>query len=261
MTDQWVRRPDADLAYDESGTGPTIGYSHGILVSRASEAALGLIDWAPLADHRRLVRYDARGHGESTGRPVPEDYTWRYLAGDLVAVIDQVHGQQPVDWIGASMGCGTLLWAATAAPQRFHRLVLEIPPTTGPTRVAQAGWYRDSADLIERDGAATWIAGMRAVDPPPIFADLPGFGITVDIAEPLLPSALRGAALSDLPATEQLARLSHPTLILSWDTDPVHPVSTAEYLAGTLPDARLHVSKTVDDIRTWPERIGAFLDQ
>ena len=74
-----------------------------------------------------------------------------------------------------------------------------------------------------------------------------------------MPSVLRGAAATDLPGAEALAALDHPVLILGWDTDPAHPVSSAEYLAKTLPDARLHVSVTAADVRTWPDRIDEFL--
>jgi pimeloyl-ACP methyl ester carboxylesterase len=259
MTDLQLSRPDALLAGDERGTGPIVGYSHGMFLSRAGDDRSGLIDWTPLTGSHRLVRYDARAHGASTGRPVPEDYRWSQLAGDLLAVADAV-SDGPVDWMGASMGCGSLLWAATVAPQRFRRLVLVIPPTIGETRAATAGVYRAGAETIERDGIAAWVATLRQFATPAIFDDVPGYEIPIEVGEPLLPSVLRGAALSDLPDASALGALTLPALILSWDTDPVHPVSTAEYLARTLPDARLHVSQTSADVRTWADRAGEFLD-
>src|SRR5437763_6760252 len=130
-----------------------------MLLSRAAEDALGLQDWSALT--RRRVRYDARGHGTSTGRPVAEDYTWPNLADDLLAVADLIRDGRPVDWIGGSMGCGSLLWAATRAPERFRRLVLEIPPTTRETRIAAATMYRAGADPVERAGKAAWGAAPR----------------------------------------------------------------------------------------------------
>lgn len=259
MADLWVRRPDADLAYEERGAGATVGYAHGILLSRAAEDAMDLYDWAPLTRQRRLVRYDARAHGASTGRAVAQDYVWPHLADDLLALVDRVDGGEPVDWMGASMGCGSLLWAATKAPDRFRRLVLMIPPTTGETRAAAAGMYRSGADLIESEGMASWLALLQQSPMPPIFADLPDYSFNVAVTEALLPSVLRGAAITDLPDHGGLAALPHPTLILAWETDPIHPVTSAELLAKTLPNARLHVSVTTKDVRTWAERIAAFL--
>ncbi|MEU1394795.1 hypothetical protein ABZ403_01810 [Micromonospora zamorensis] len=61
------------------------------------------------------------------------------------------------------------------------------------------------------------------------------------------------------PATKPCPRLPHPTLILTWETDPGHPVSTAVLLARVLPDAHLHVSATAADIPTSSDRIGTVL--
>ena len=58
---------------------------------------------------------------------------------------------------------------------------------------------------------------------------------------------------------EQVGAIAVPALILAWDTDPVHPLSSAEYLADTLPDATLHISTAADDVRTWTDRIEKFL--
>lgn len=256
-----LSRPHATLTYEVRGDGPVLGYAHGMLLSRAGEDAMGVLDWSVLAQHRRLVRYDARAHGQSTGRPVPDDYVWPELADDLLAVVDEVSPDAPVDWMGASMGCGTLLWAATKAPQRFRRLVLVIPPTTGETRAGSAGMYRTGADVVEAEGLSTWLAALQQFATPEIFATVPGYGLKVDVTETLLPSVLRGAAQTDLPDAAALAGLAQPTLILSWETDPVHPVSTGQLLADTLPQAHLHVSSTVDDVRTWAGRVAAFLDE
>ena len=68
----------------------------------------------------------------------------------------------------------------------------------------------------------------------------------------LLPSVFRGAALSDLPTPEELARIDVPTTILAWVGDLAHPLSTAEALEQILPQARLQVATTPADVRTWP---------
>jgi len=47
--------------------------------------------------------------------------------------------------------------------------------------------------------------------------------------------------------------------VLAWDTDPGHPVSTAERLVELLPDAELHVATNVDEIRAWPQMTADFL--
>jgi non-heme chloroperoxidase len=258
VTDLVLSRDGADLCYQVDGQGPFLGHSHGVLLSRAAEDSLGLLDFKALNKRRRVLRYDARGHGRSGGRKLAQDYTWPNLADDLLAMAE-LGGDGPVDWAGGSMGTGTLLWAAARRPGKFRRLVLTIPPTTGETRSGAAGMYETWAAMIEADGKAKWAAGMAQFAKPPIFEDVDSFRIDADITEELLPWVLRGAATTDLPPTEALAAVEHPALILAWETDPVHPISSAQYLAATMPNATLHVSGTVDDVRTWADRIDEFL--
>ena len=51
--------------------------------------------------------------------------------------------------------------------------------------------------------------------------------------------------------------LDIPALILAWDTDPGHPVTTAQRLCDLLPEATLHIAKTTTDIATWPTQVAA----
>jgi 3-oxoadipate enol-lactonase len=103
---------------------------------------------------------------------------------------------------------------------------------------------------------------MAAAPVPAPLADVPGYPPrALGVAPDLLPSVLRGAARSDLPPREQLARLPQPVLILAWADEPGHPVSTAQELARTLPHARLHVSEDAADSRSWGKRVADFLDE
>lgn len=262
MTDQVLDVAGARLALDvREGTGPVVVALHGLSSSRASEDASGFFGWGAVAEAgRTLVRYDARGHGRSTGRPEPADYRWSALAQDLLALLDVVSPDAPVDAVGVSMGTGTLLHAATLAPQRFRRLALVIAPTAWGTRAAQAGTYRDAADVVAAQGRDVLERALAAAPPVPLLAaggwwPLPG----PDIADPLLPAVFRGAAESDLPAAELLARLPHEVLLRPWADDPGHPVSTSERLAELLPHAALRVTRTPAQLRALGGDVAAFL--
>ncbi|HEU5356935.1 MAG TPA: alpha/beta hydrolase [Actinocrinis sp.] len=251
---------EAVLAYEEVGEGPPVVYAHGLSSSRVNEPLYTLNDWSPIvASGRRLIRYDARGHGESTGRPQYADYVWSHLADDLLAVLDRVAGPDPVDVMGASMGCGTLLYAALARPERFNRLVLVIPPTAWDTRVALAEANRAVADVVESRGLDFYLEVTKDVPPPPVHADNPVPLPPPTIPERLYPHVLRGSAASDLPDPEDLRALTHPALILTWAGDTGHPVSTAETLRKVLPNSRLHISPDYSDVLTWGSRAAAFL--
>ncbi|MFI1398702.1 alpha/beta fold hydrolase [Streptomyces sp. NPDC020681] len=250
----------AELVYDDAGQGSLAVYAHGGFVSQAAEDRMGLFDWDPVLDAgHRLVRYDARAHGRSTGDPVDTDYTYHSLTDDLLALLDHLGAAEPLDALGASMGCGTVLHAAVQAPDRFSRLVLLIPPTAWETREAHARANRESADTIEREGVDAWLAAKEKQPRPAVVADVPDSPPTP--AERVLPSVLRGLALSDLPSPTAVATLHQPSLILAWVDDPGHPLSTAETLARLLPHAELHVSRTRADIRTWGARIAEHLSR
>lgn len=251
---------NAVLACEEVGHGRAVVYAHGLSSSRANDPFYTLNDWSPIvASGRRLIRYDARGHGESTGRPQFTDYIWSRLAGDLLAVADRIAGPEPVDAMGASMGCGTLLYAALERPERFGRLVLVIPPTAWDTRVALAEANRTIADLVESRGLDFVLEVTKDVPPPPVHADDPDSLPPPAIPERLYPHVMRGSAASDLPDPEVLRTLTHPTLILTWAGDQGHPVSTAQALRKVMPNSSLHISPDRADVLTWGDRAADFL--
>lgn len=250
-----VDRPSGEtvsLSYDVAGTGTPVVRLHGLTSSRARERLLGPDPLAGLVAHR-VIRYDARGHGRSTGPRHPDAYAWPRLAEDLLALLDHVVPNEPVHGVGTSMGAGTLLHAAVRRPGRFSSLSLLTPPTAWATRAAQSVAYVESAEQIERSGVACWCAVTREL-PPAVRPDRP---VTMpDVAESLLPAVLRGAARTDLPTPEQLATLDLPTLLLAWIDDPSHPLSTAETLHRVLPSSRLVVARTPADVETWSGRIA-----
>jgi 3-oxoadipate enol-lactonase len=262
MTDETLELAGATLSYEvQEGTGPSVVQLHGLSSSRASEAAAGFFDWSPVAaGGRRLVRYDARGHGRSTGRAEPADYAWSRLAEDLFALLDVVSPDEPVDAIGVSMGVGTLLHAVTQRPERFRRLVLVIPPTAWETRAAQGDGYRQMADLAEAQGIEGLVRAMAAFGTLPLLEE---GGWTVapppDLAEAILPAVFRGAAATDFPAPESIAAIRQPVLLRPWAGDPGHPVSTSERLHELLPDSTLEIMSTPDDLRGLGTRVAGFL--
>lgn len=251
----------ARLSYsDTGGSGPLTVYAHGLTGSRAKENISGRFDYSAIeATGRRLVRYDARGHGQSSGAPVEDDYAWPNLALDLLALLDALGATDPVSVIGASMGTATILHALTIAPERFDRVVLTCPPTAWETRAAQGDLYRIGAQFAQDNGKAAYAERAASLPRPPLLADLPAAYLVPDISEALLPTVLRGAAASNVPPPEAIAALRHPTLILAWDGDPGHPVSTAQRLQELIPGSQLHVSMTPAELATWGQRTADFL--
>ena len=250
-----------ELAVDDVGGGAELPYfwGHGLSGSMAQDNRFSMFDWKRLAASRRVVRWDARGHGESGGTAEPDTYRWDNLARDLLALAEELGAERLVAG-GVSMGAATALHAAAIAPDRVAGLVLVLAPTAYETRAAQGDMYRDGAELVERDGVAAYVEKQNEQPVPEIlsaFADLYHFEPAV--SERLLPSVLRGAGASDLPAPDDVRKIEVPTLLLPWDTDPGHPLSTSERLAELLPKAELHVARRLEDVGTWTDRVETFL--
>lgn len=258
-----------DLNVQVRGEGRSFIWAHGLLSSIEAENALGWFHWDRLARCFRLIRYDARGHGASEASTAAQDYVWRNLGTDMLAVADATATREFIA-AGSSMGCATAIFAAVRAPERVQGMVLFIPPTVGETRHAQAMYYRRLAVLGAIVGSRflarlsrrhrdqlkpTWLARAQ-----PDILDGYERG-SAPVSRRTFWHLLRGAADSELPAPEAMAALSTmPTLILAWDDDPAHPLSSAKFLHGMLPKSELVVFGNHEEFQTLPRRIAEFVE-
>lgn len=240
----------ATLDYDIAGdSGPLVVQLHGLTSSRVRDAQLGLDLGRALRGHR-VLRYDARAHGASSGTGDAADYGWDALAKDLLALLDRIAPGEKVHGIGPSMGTGTLLHAAVRAPDRFASLTLVTPPTAWKRRRAQGDVYRANADVVERGGIAAFLALGDTAPVPPALADAPE--TRPSVAPDLLPTVLRGAAATDFPKRGKIRGIDVPTLILAWTGDRTHPLKTARSLRDLIPESRLVVARSPYGIMAWP---------
>ena len=252
-----------ELNVRDEGAGRLLLWGHGLLSDMQFEDDTRLMV-PPPEDDVRVVRYDARGHGQSGASRQDGDYEWSSLALDMLGVLDGVAADTAVLG-GASMGTATALHAAVRAPDRVEGLVLVIPPTAWGGRRVQAGMYRAGATLVSTAGLGPFVTMGRAAPAPKILTGELGyvhdaiFKSMERLDRDVVPHILRGAAASDLPPRETLSELTMPALILAWKGDTGHPTSTANELGRLLPDAELHVGGTADDVKRWPSLVADFL--
>lgn len=236
--------------------------AHGLTSSRRSNAATGLLDLSPVTDAGyTLIAYDARGHGESTGTTEPADYLWPALADDLLAFAEAVAPGERVALVGNSMGSATSIFAALKEPDRIGALVLTAPPTAWQTRAAQSDFYIRMADALERNDQEALEAMFADATEPEIFAELVDAPPAPDIRPELIATIMRGAAATDLPPLDEIATITHETLLLPWAKDPGHPVATAVALAETMINSRLRIAHTANQVRAYGAWSAAFLGE
>jgi pimeloyl-ACP methyl ester carboxylesterase len=227
----------------------------------AQDLAGGVLTWRELTDLARVIRYDARGHGLSGSSGVADDYSWTSQATSLWEVADHFTPEQVVLG-GASMGSAVSLHAACQHPERVKGLVLVIPPRAWQWREGKAGSYRLTGNIVKFSrGLPFRLLGKVPLRTGSSFRRNVPAVMARDLAtaDPDgLAGALRGAALSDLPARESLASLAIPTLIMAWPDDATHPLAVAEELHGLLPLSRLEVAVRDGDPYSWPQKVREF---
>ena len=249
-------------ASNDSAATPFV-WGHGLSSSRADEDRRPLIDLTKVSERREVLRYDARGHGESGSLTESEQGDWAELALDQIELIDQL-GLGEVSLGGASMGTATALHAALRLGRRVQKLILVIPPTAWESRRMQVDLYEQMASILEANGVEPLIRGLKLTPPPDPFVNdnswFPNREAALRAASPeRLAAVFRGAAVADLPTPEEISTIVAPALILAWKGDPGHPKSTADRLHELLPDSELVVASTAEEMATWTARTVKFL--
>ncbi|MGA1565896.1 MAG: alpha/beta fold hydrolase [Ilumatobacteraceae bacterium] len=253
----------AELSFERGGTGTSLLWGHGLTSSMQLDSEFAPIDWIRVRSRADVVRYDARGHGDSTTTEELLGYGWDELALDQLALAESLGIDRYVA-AGRSMGTSTALHAAITAPERIIGLVLVIPPTGWETRAAQRDLYLRRADLIESRDLDSVIAAARSVPAPDPFGAEWHDRFERNLRSADLPRRahiLRGAATADMPPPDAIANIAVPTTILAWSGDPGHPVSSAERLAELIDGARLVVARSRDDLDVWTDEIMMLLER
>ncbi len=215
----------------------------------------GLI--ARLAPHFRVVRYDTRGHGGSTGKP--EDYTIDELGRDVVELlnflkIDRAHV------CGISLGGMTAMWLAINARDRVNRIMpcntaarlgtVEMWNAVASKPSVRAGWLRLPDATMEQ-----WFS--------PVFRGKHKAQVATTVRQMFLQTHAPGyasccAALRDADLSAKVGSITAPTLVISGACDPVTPPSDGMWLQENIPGAKYLELKAAHLSNV--EQPDAFLD-
>jgi pimeloyl-ACP methyl ester carboxylesterase len=267
-----IRSGGVELAFEDTGgDGPPVVLVHGLTATRRY-----VVHGSRLLERSgyRVISYDARGHGDSSAVPDPNDYGYPTLVADLGAVLNELGVDRAV-LVGASMGAATTLAYALERPDRVAALVQVTPAHIGFARGADAELDRWDAlaDALERDGVEGF---MQAYGDPPVadrFKRLVVRAIRQRIERHRHPEAV-AAALRVVPRShafegpDALSRVEPPTLIVASrdELDPEHPYEVAARYAEVIPDAELVVEEPGESPLAWrgaalSKAIMHFLEQ
>lgn len=183
----------------------------------------------------RVLRYDSRGHGQSSVTPGP--YNIAQLAADAVGLLDFLNIER-AHFCGLSMGGMVGMYLGSAKPERLRSAVLcntaaKIgTPESWGSRIAavqQSGMKTVAGAVIER-----WLTtGFREAHPSETSSAL--MMLENANAEGYVASC---AAVRDMDFREKLGTVGVHTLVVSGSADPVTPPSDGKFLQQNIPGAK-----------------------
>lgn len=243
-------RGEVTLRGESAGEGEAVLLLHGLTAtrryvvhgSRAIERA-----------GRRVVMYDARGHGTSSPAGA---YDYAELAADAIAVLDHL-GIGSAALVGQSMGSATAVAVALAHPERVRSLAIVTPAHRGVPSPDLDHWDALAAGLesggpegfLEALGpmhvGARWRDAVRTV----ILQRLGRHDHPAAVADALR-GIPRSAAFAGLPALEGI---TVPTIVVGSrdDVDPDHPREVAEEYVRRIPGALFTIEAEGESPLAW----------
>jgi pimeloyl-ACP methyl ester carboxylesterase len=217
--------------YEVRGAGDeTVLLLHGGLSD--SDALLDGVG-APLAERRRVVAFDRRGHGRTAD--TPDAFHYESMVDETIGVIDHIGG--PVHIVGWSDGGIVGLLLALRRPELVGRLVAiganyhwKVVPDDA-AEAASGDGHDHSTDDHSTDDPVIALMRARYAERSPDGADhwsvVAAKGFHLFGTEPEL-------------TVDDLAKVSVPVLVMAGDDDII-PLSHTAALFAALPEAQLAI--------------------
>jgi pimeloyl-ACP methyl ester carboxylesterase len=206
---------------------------------------------APLTSRYRVIRYDARGYGNSPAATVEFS-----LLDDLKTVLGH-YGVQRTAIVGCSQGGATALGLALAQPERVSAIVLLCPgipgfpmsdeeeaAMVGPARYAEieADWTRaaekQDVDALAGVIASIWGAGAGGSTP----------AVFEQFRSSARASLFNADEKADPPVFERLGEIAVPTSLLVGDADWPPLVEANRQAAERIPGCEYTLVPGVDHV-------------
>jgi 3-oxoadipate enol-lactonase len=174
----------------------------------------------------RVVRFDARGHGQTEAPKGP--YTFETLAADVVALMDHLKIKK-ADFLGLSMGGMVGQYLGLLHASRFSSLQVVSTSSRVPDE-AKSLWV-DRVVVAREQGMASqvapalgrWITEENSQKP----------ALVVPLSKMIETTPLEGyagwcACIRGLNVTDRLKAITLPTRVIVGKADPATPVAASE---------------------------------
>lgn len=235
-----------------------------LIFSNSLGASLDMWDpqVAVLAKRFRTIRYDVRGHGESSAPPGP--YSLTMLAQDALRILDCLHIHK-ADWIGCSMGGMVGMHLLTYHRDRIGRAVLGNtaaymgPPGTDWNARIRMAHDKGMAPIAEAMKLRWFTKGFNEKNS----AEVTRITDQVRSASVVGYTACCGA-IRDMDQREAIKSITNPVLVVIGAEDPATVPAAGELIAKHIPGAKTailpaaHISNC-EVPEQYNKVVGAFL--
>jgi 3-oxoadipate enol-lactonase len=192
----------------------------------------------PFTRHFRLVRYDRRGHGQSSVPKGP--YTMERLGRDVVCVLDGL-GIQKINWCGLSMGGMVGMWLGANAGNRIDKLILSNTAAYFPDRSvwdARIKFVREKGLQGLVDGnMERWFTKEFRERSPAALAKMREIFLATKVDGYIG----CGEAIRDMDHRPLLSKITAPTLVIAGKHDPATTLEAGEFIKEHVPGAKIAV--------------------
>jgi pimeloyl-ACP methyl ester carboxylesterase len=211
-----------EIAYLDEGESEPIVLVHGFASTKeVNWVATGWVTTLTRAG-RRVIALDNRGHGQSSKLYDPVAYHSAAMAGDVAALMDDLHIER-ADVMGYSMGARITAFLALEQPARVRSVILgglgiKLVEGVGLPEIVAQGFEATSLDQVSDPTAHMFRAFAEQTK-----SDLKA-----------LAACIRGNR--QVLSREQVAKIAVPALVAVGTKDPV--AGSAQALAALIPGAR-----------------------
>jgi 3-oxoadipate enol-lactonase len=212
--------------------------------------------FSALSEHYEMMRYDVRGHGESTAGSRTE-LTIEQLARDALAVLDSC-GIARAHLCGLSIGGMTAMQIATLWPDRVLKVAL---CSTSPYMPSRESW-NTRIETVRKQGVAPLIDGIlqRWLTTPYRLAHPEHVDRIRAMLLTVNPQAYAAccAAIRDMDQRQSIKTITAKALVIGGTEDPGTTPADHALIAASIPGAQLVMLEAAHLLQI--ERQAEFVD-
>lgn len=231
--------------------------------------ATNLTTWdeltADLSPRYRVIRLDARGHGQSDAPTGP--YVFETLAADVVRLMDHL-GIKRAHFLGLSMGGMVGQYLGLLHADRLSSLMLvsttsRLPPEAAALWEQRIAATRAGGMTSQVEGAlARWVSPTGLKNP----------SLVARMSKMIEATPVEGYlgwcnAIRTLNVTDRLKAIKVPTRVIVGEIDPATPVAAARVIHENIPGSELSIVPGVshmlqnEDPAGFTKQVTPFLDR